>query len=89
MHPFNVHDPKLDADMLSMPSDTPGCVHGFKEDSTLFDMAGATRLWLPQLAGGRRAALAQLYDFVNPHDTCPILPFPASRFSSWDLPAGE
>ena len=89
LHLFVVHDPKLDADILSKPSDTPGYVHGFKGGSTLFDMAGATRLWLPQLASGRRAALAQLYDFVNPHDTCPILPFPASNPRLGDLLAGE
>jgi len=31
------------------------------------------------LATGRRQALTKLYDFVEPHDTCPILPFPASN----------
>ena len=30
------------------------------------------------MATGRRRALGLLYDFVDPHDTCPILPFPAS-----------
>ena len=40
-------------------------------------MDDAAKLWLPQLAAGRRAALGLLYDFVEPHDTCPILPFPA------------
>ena len=78
LHLFVAHDPRLDTDIRSKPSDTPGYVHGFKGRSTLFDMADAARLWLPQLATGRHRALTELHDFVDPHDTCPILPFPAS-----------
>ena len=79
LHLFVAHDPCLDTDIRSKPSDTPGFVHGFKGRSTLFDEADAARLWLPQLATGRRRALRLLYDFVNPHETCPIFPFPASN----------
>jgi hypothetical protein len=78
LHVFVVHDPRLDADIRSIPSDAPGYVHGFRGRSTLFDASSAARLWLPQLATGRRGVLGRLYDFVEPHDTCPILPFPAS-----------
>ena len=77
LHVFVVHDPCLDAEIRSIASDAPGYVHGFKGRSTLSDMDDAAKLWLPQLAAGRRAALGRLYDFVEPHDTCPILPFPA------------
>ena len=77
-HVFVAHDPGLDARIQSIPSDAPGYIHGFKGGSTLFAAVGAARLWLPQLASGRRGALGRLYDFVEPHDTCPILPFPAS-----------
>lgn len=79
IHIFVAHDPKLDADIRSIPSDSPGHVHGFKGGSTLDGSASAARLWLPQLAAGRSTALGRLYDFVEPHDTCPILPFPASN----------
>ena len=79
IHVFVAHDPKLDADIGSVPSDVPGHVHGFKGGSTLDGSAAAAKLWLPQLAAGRRGALGRLYDFVTPHDTCPILPFPASN----------
>ena len=79
LHLFVAHHPNLDTDIRSKPSDTPGYVHGFKGRLTLFDAAGASRLWLPQLATGRRRALRELYDFIDPHDTCPILPFPASN----------
>jgi hypothetical protein len=35
------------------------------------------RLRIPQLAQGQRAVLERLHTYVNPHDVCPILPFPA------------
>ena len=78
LHVFVVHDPCLDAEIRSIASDSPGYVHGFKGRLTLSDMDDAAKLWLPQLAAGRRSALGRLYDFVEPHDTCPILPFPAT-----------
>jgi hypothetical protein len=79
LHVFVAHDPTLDAAIQSIPSDSPGYVHGFRGRSTLDESAAAAKLWLPQLAAGRRGALGRLHDFVNPHDTCPILPFPASN----------
>ena len=89
LHLFVAHDPQLDTDIRSNPSDTPGYVHGFKGRSTLDDMADAARLWLPQLATGRRRALTELYDFIKPDDTCPILPFPASNPRLGDMLAEE
>jgi hypothetical protein len=77
LHVFVAHDPTLDAAIQPIPSDAPGYVHGFRGRSTLHESATAARLWLPQLAAGRRGVLARLYDFVGPHDTCPILPFRA------------
>ena len=78
LHVFVVHDPRVDAMIRPRAGDAPGYIHGFKGRSTLSDTNDAARLWLPQLAAGQRAALGRLYDFVEPHDTCPILPFPAS-----------
>lgn len=89
LHLFVAHDPRLDTDIRSQPSDTPGYVHGFKGRSTLFDMVDAARLWLPQLATGRRRALTELHNFVDPHDTCPILPFPAINPRLGDVLAEE
>lgn len=79
LHVFVAHDPTLDADIQSVPSDAPGYIHGFKGGSTLDGSVSAAKLWLPQLATGRRGALGRLHDFVAPHDTCPILPFPAKN----------
>ena len=79
LHLFLAHDPQLDAGIRATASDAPNYVHGFKGRSTLDETTDAARLWLPQLATGRRTALTKLYDFVDPHDTCPILPFPATN----------
>ncbi len=78
LHVVVVHDPLLDDKIRPVPGDVPAYVHGFKGRSTLSEASGAARLWLPQLAFGMRGALTRLYDFVDPHDTCPILPFPAT-----------
>ena len=77
LHVFVVHDPRLDAEIDSTASDEPGYVHGFKGRATLSGISGAARLWLPQLATGMKRRFQLLHDFVAPHDTCPILPFPA------------
>lgn len=78
LHVLVVHDPRLDDDILSIDSLVPSYIHGFKGRSTLSDTADVAKLWLPQLTTGRHSALGRLYDLIGPHDTCPILPFPAS-----------
>ena len=77
LHVFVVHDPLLDAKICAISGDAPSYVHGFRGRSTLFGTDDAAKLWLPQLTTGRRAVLGRLYDFVEPHETCPIFPFPA------------
>lgn len=77
LHVFVAHDPELDTSIRSIAGDQPSFVHGFKGGSTLDGTTKAAKLWLPQLAAGRRGALGRLFTFVGPHDTCPILPFPA------------
>ena len=89
LHVFVAHDPNLDARIRATASDSPGYVHGFKGRSTIYDSADAARLWLPQLAIGRRWAFTKLFDFVDPHDTCPILPFPAANPRLGDELAAE
>ena len=78
LHLFVVHDPELDATIQSVSCDVPSYVHGFKGRATLDNSTRAAKLWLPQLATGRRAALNRIHDFLDPHDTCPILPFPST-----------
>lgn len=79
LHVFVAHDPRLDAEIQSIAGDAPGYVHGFRGGSTLDGVASAAKLWLPQLAVRRKGPLGRLHEFVSPHDTCPILPFPATN----------
>lgn len=89
LHLFVVHDPCLDAEIRPIVSDAPGYVHGFKGLSTLSGMADVARLWLPQLVAGRRAALERLHGFLEPDDTCPVLPFPTTSPRIGDTLAEE
>ena len=89
LHVFVVHDPRLDASIGAISGDAPGYVHGFRGRSTLLGTDDVAKLWLPQLTAGRRATLGRLYDFVEPHETCPILPFPALDPRLGDLLAEE
>lgn len=89
LHVFVSHDPALDARIRAVPSDAPSYVHGFKGESTLDSAAQAAKLWMPLLATGRQTALERLHAFIEPHDTCPILPFPSSDPRRGDTLAEE
>lgn len=89
LHVFVAHDPALDSMISPIATDVPGYVRGFRGGAGLDGAASAARLWLPQLASGRQPLLSRLYDFIEPHDTCPILPFPASDPRLSDRLMGE
>jgi len=78
LHVFLTHNPDLDSQIVPTNSDSADYIHGFKGQSTLDHQSEAAKLWLPQLVSGRRGALNTLFAFLQPHDTCPIVPFPAS-----------
>jgi hypothetical protein len=77
LHVLVAHDPALDAAIRPISGDRPGYVHSFNGGVSLHDSSVAARLWLPQLRSGGNVALGRIHAFVNPHDTCPILPFPS------------
>jgi hypothetical protein len=79
LHVFVAHETALDDAIAPIACDAPGYVHGFRGPATLDRTASSAKLWLPQLARERRSSLLRLHSFVDPHDTCPILPFPASN----------
>lgn len=77
----NVHlvvqsNPSLDALITSSPNDRVSEVRGFGLRELYGDGENA-RLWLPQLTEGKLNVLRQIHAEINPHDTCPILPFPS------------
>ncbi|WP_375550745.1 hypothetical protein [Rhodophyticola porphyridii] len=89
LHIFVTHNPSLDAAIAHIPSDAPGYIHGFRGGTSLDSSSKAAKLWLPQLVPGRRPALNALHSYVEPHDTCPIVPFPAANPRQVDILAEE
>lgn len=79
LHVYVAHAPELDEGIQSIRSDIPDFVHGFRGGWGLDQNASAIKLWLPQLARGRRTVLSRLYDFIVPHTTCPVVPFPSQN----------
>ena len=79
LHLFVIPDAKLDESIVPIAGDRVGFIHGFRGGWALEKNANAAKLWLPQLARGRRATLQRIFEYIQPHDTCPILPFPSNR----------
>lgn len=77
LHATVVADAALDAIIIPQPAETANAIHGFRGELGLDRRADAARLWLPQLSFGRRELLDRVHAELAPHDTCPILPFPA------------
>ena len=77
LHVLVTDQPVTDDSIVPEPSDRVDTVHGFQGGLDLDEHAHATRLWLPQLVKGKRAVLERIRADVEPHDVCPILPFPA------------
>jgi hypothetical protein len=79
LHLMTVHNPALDEAIEVVASDAVGTIHGFRGGLGLQETVEAARLWLPQLVRGQRAILNRIYRSIEPHDVCPILPFPATN----------
>lgn len=77
-HIMIASNPELDDAIASEPGDRPMAVRGFagvdQSDATL-DIA---RIWVPQLAKGRTAALTDIGRSIRgTYKICPVVPFPA------------
>lgn len=77
LHITVAHDPGIDARISRTAGDRPGWVHGFGGTLGVDHDQNPARLWMPQLASGVQQEIRRIYDFVQPDDTCPILPFPS------------
>ena len=73
-HLLIVSNPELDDRILSEPADGAMSVKGFSGTGR----QDTANIWLPQLAEGRRRALARVGAAVGEcYKICPVLPFPA------------
>lgn len=80
---INVHlvvesNPELDSLISSFPNDRVSRVRGFAGEQLQGEGEKAV-LWLPQLSGEKHKVLSLIYDHIQPHDTCPVLPFPSEE----------
>ncbi|MBB4841324.1 hypothetical protein HNP52_004426 [Sphingomonas kyeonggiensis] len=77
-HIMIASNPELDDEIASEPGDRPMAVRGFAgvdQSGSLLDVA---RIWIPQLAKGRSAALNDIGRSVGEtYKICPVVPFPA------------
>lgn len=84
LHLTVIDHPETDGAIEATHCGRPSSPHGFQGEWQLARCAKSARLWLPQLGQGRRSVLEEVHKFVNPHEVCPILPFPATRPRSAD-----
>lgn len=77
-HIMIASNPELDDAIASEPGDSPIAVRGFAgadHSDAAFDIA---RIWVPQLAKGRAAALTDIGRSIRgTYKICPVVPFPA------------
>lgn len=78
LHLTVVDHPDTDGAIEATHCGRPSSPHGFQGERPLAKNDQAARLWLPQLGQGKRSVLEEVHKFVNPHEVCPILPFPAT-----------
>ncbi len=76
LHIVLLSNPDLDASISSQPNDEISSVHGF-DLGKLYGDKDKALLWMPVLSGGNAYQLKKIHSKVQPHDTCPILPFPS------------
>ena len=79
LHIFVLDAPSTDASIRSTSCGKAGTLHTFSGGLGLDSRTNTARLWLPQLGPGRREVLSLIYQNVQPHAVCPIVPCPSSN----------
>ncbi|PJN93498.1 hypothetical protein CNY89_20360, partial [Amaricoccus sp. HAR-UPW-R2A-40] len=89
-HILIVSNPELDDRISSEPAERAMPVKGFSGLGGLPQMLDPARIWIPQLARGRKAALTTISLSVGEcYKICPVLPFPARDPRRADALVGE
>lgn len=89
-HLLIVSNPELDDCILSEPAENAMSVKGFSGTGHLDGTLETARIWLPQLAEGRKRALTSIGTAVRDcYKICPVLPFPARDPRRADTLIGE
>ncbi|KQO52512.1 hypothetical protein [Methylobacterium sp. Leaf85] len=77
-HIMIASNPELDDAISSEPADRPMAVRGFAGTDHSDAALEISRIWVPQLAKGRTAALTDIGRSIrDTYKICPVVPFPA------------
>jgi hypothetical protein len=77
-HIMIASNPELDDEIASEPGDRPMAVRGFAGADQTDSALDVARIWIPQLAKGRSAALNDIgRSLGETYKICPVVPFPA------------
>ncbi|MCZ8207533.1 MAG: hypothetical protein O9270_04995 [Aquidulcibacter sp.] len=77
-HIMVASNPELDDAITSEPGDRPMAVRGFAGIDLSDAALEISRIWVPQLAKGRSAALTEIRRSIrDTYKICPVVPFPA------------
>lgn len=89
-HILIVSNPELEDRIVSEPAERAMPVKGFSGTGHLTGVLESARIWIPQLAKGRKAALSRIGLAVGDcYKICPVLPFPARDPRRADSLIGE
>jgi len=69
-------NPELDQIILEEGVASPGPIRGFSQGLDPDD-TGVTRVWVPVLGEHQESYIRSIFDFLDPREVCPVLPFPA------------
>jgi hypothetical protein len=70
-------NPELDRIILEEGVASPGPISGFRQGLNPDGPSGVTRVWVPVLGEHQEPYIHSIFDYLEPHEVCPVLPFPA------------
>jgi hypothetical protein len=70
-------NPELDRVILEEGVASPGPISGFRQGLNPDGPSGVTRVWVPVLGEHQERYIHSIFEYLNPHEVCPVLPFPA------------
>jgi hypothetical protein len=70
-------NPELDRVILEEGVGSPGPIRGFGQRLDQDGPSGVTCVWVPVLGEHQERYVRSIFEDLNPHEVCPVLPFPA------------
>lgn len=79
LHILVVDHPSVDYGYKPEYDDSASWMKGFDANAGLRGTQVSSKLWLPQLMSSRAGMYETLFNFLQPDDVCPVLPFPGIK----------